>query len=467
MKILRICIAAALLLLIFPVFFPAPFLFPGKARKSGDSAVCGGFSAADCCGEGEGPERAAVVDDNGQALLLRLKMAREARSELCYSTFDFRADASGGDLMAAFLAAAERGVKVRILIDGINGWLRLFFSREIRALAAHPNVEVKEYNPVRPFRLRKIHFRMHDKYMIADGSVYLLGGRNTNDLFLGRGQASQNTDRELLVFEARPGPDSSLSQLRRYFESMWSLPVCRRSFRLPAGAAARAALEKRAETLPQRYPELASMPGWSAATVPAGRITLLSGPKGACGKKSILWCQLLRLMRGGGELLAETPYIICSGEMYRGLSTLRQSSGGLTIITNSAERGANVVGCAEYLLHQRRVRATGADIREYSGPRSNHTKSILIGGRLSVIGSFNFDMRSALLDTELMAAVDSAALNKALREEAARRLECCRSVQPDGSSLCGKDFREIPFPAWKRLLYCFLGVVQLPFRHLL
>ena len=57
---------------------------------------------------------------------------------------------------------------------------------------------------------------MHDKYLIADDSLFLLGGRNTFDLFLGDYVQDQNIDRELLVWNTAPAPGSSLAQLIRH-----------------------------------------------------------------------------------------------------------------------------------------------------------------------------------------------------------------------------------------------------------
>lgn len=76
--------------------------------------------------------------------------------------------------------------------------------------------------------------RLHDKYLIIDNSMYMLGGRNTMELFLGDYSPEKNVDRELFVYETKqPDENASISQLRRYFETVWALPdsreyVCRK-----------------------------------------------------------------------------------------------------------------------------------------------------------------------------------------------------------------------------------------------
>ena len=68
-------------------------------------------------------ERVMTIEDSDSALLLRLQLIESARRELIFSTFDLRADESGQDVMSALCAAAERGVQVRMIVDGLNGFL--------------------------------------------------------------------------------------------------------------------------------------------------------------------------------------------------------------------------------------------------------------------------------------------------------------------------------------------------------
>lgn len=81
------------------------------------------FQAEDCYGDTNGKERVAYVDDNVEALKYRLKMISEAQKEVILSTFDFNADSSGKDVMCSLLEAAERGVKVKVIVDGGNGFI--------------------------------------------------------------------------------------------------------------------------------------------------------------------------------------------------------------------------------------------------------------------------------------------------------------------------------------------------------
>ena len=70
-------------------------------------------------------ERVRSIEDTDSALLWRLQLIESAEREVIFSTFDLRADGSGQDLMAALYGAAQRGVRVRVIVDGLNGFLHL------------------------------------------------------------------------------------------------------------------------------------------------------------------------------------------------------------------------------------------------------------------------------------------------------------------------------------------------------
>lgn len=125
-----------------------------------------------------------------------------------------RADENGTKLLAALNHAASKGIKIQLLIDGIYQQLFLAKSRDFQALASWENVEVRVYNPVTPAHLLKVNYRMHDKYLIIDEKMYLLGGRNSNDIFLG----DQGNRQPLFLL--------SLSQNGMFCYSKIALTIC-------------------------------------------------------------------------------------------------------------------------------------------------------------------------------------------------------------------------------------------------
>ena len=165
-------------------------------------------------------------------------------------------------------------------------------------------------------------------------------------------------------------------------------------------------------------------------------------------------------------MLLQTPYIICNHKMYDDLEQLAASR-QVRVLTNAVENGANPSGCSDYLREKQNILSRGLDVYEVVCGQSLHTKTILIGDDLSVVGSFNADMRSAYLDTELMLVIESEAVNAALRQESETYITQSRLALHDGGTEYGARFEETALPRAKRALYGVLSVVSRPVRHLL
>ena len=409
------------------------------------------------------PERVKSIESAEDALLYRLRLIENAKEEIVFSTFDLRADGRGQDIMAALYGAAQRGVRVRVIVDGLNGFLHLQNSGVLRALAAEENVEVRFYDPIDLLRPWKLNYRLHDKYLIADGEKYILGGRNTNDLFLGSYQEEQNIDRDVLVV-SDGGEGTSVSQLLSYFESVWSQPENRT---ITGKASSQTdALRERDAFLRSGFPEAFAAVDWEAETTAVARVSLFSGSPRAEAKAPELWDALVRLMAQGDDVLLQTPYIICNDKMYNDLEALAETR-QLRVLTNAVENGANPSGCSDYLREKQNILSRGVDVYEVVCGQSLHTKTILIGDDLSIVGSFNADMRSAYLDTELMLVIESEEVNAALRQESETYITQSRLALHDGGTEYGARFEETALPWAKRALYGVLRVVSRPVRHLL
>lgn len=118
-------------------------------------------------------------------------------------------------------------------------------------------------------------------------------------------------------------------------------------------------------------------------------------------------------------------------------------------------------------LEKDAILATGAIVYEYLGGASLHTKNSLVDDRLCIIGSFNFDMRSAYLDTELMVCVDSPELQTALRADTEQELLCSVRAQAGTEDVPGEHYEPRALTAGKKVLYGILRILIRPFRCLL
>lgn len=446
-------------------FFLASFL-PYVHHKTVSSDYARSLQTQEYLSDQPGPERILCVDENEDALAWRFRLMEEAKQELIYVSFDFADDESGADVLACLLHAAQRGVHVKVLTDGFPSALALPGSEAFQALASSPNVEMKVYNPFRLTGLWKNQARMHDKYLIVDQQLYLLGGRNTSDYFLGSYQENGNLDREVLVLETEPETENSLSSLRQYFSDVWALDVCRPyapkdSEKAQSG---RQALETRYLALQDRYGQDVD---WEAVTQPVNKITLLHNPIEADNKEPRLWYALTELMKNEKEVFIQTPYVICSRAMYDRLRQVQNTGTQISILTNAPETGANLFGTSDLRWERKKILNTGAVVYEFSGNRSNHTKSILIGDRISVIGSFNMDMRSTYLDTELMLVIDSASFQQQMRQIVEEELAQSRCLQKDGTYLYGESYTGKADNPMVVVLSTLLGLISRPFRILL
>lgn len=409
-------------------------------------------------------ERIRSIDNNMDALLWRLRLIESAKERIVLVTFDLRDDNSGRDIMAALLHAADRGVQVQILVDGINGTLYLKNSNYFQELTAHENVEAKLYNPVDVIKPWKNNYRMHDKYLIADDFAYILGGRNTNDLFLGNYADSYNEDRDILVYETSPGEGKSYCQLQDYFEKIWNLS-CNRAYGLKNNPGNN--LREHYGEVCETYPAVLSEPDWNRETSETESIMLYTNPMEPENKSPQLWQRMLQEMKQADDIMIQTPYMICSRQMYQDLTEVCSKAGKTEVMINAVEKGSNPFGCTDYLNQKKNVSKTGCSVYEYLGPQALHTKTILVDDHLSMVGSCNLDMRSIYLDTEMMLFIESKDLNQELRSQIESLKRSSRQVLPDGTVTDGDHYREMELSVGKQIVYGLLRIVIIPIRHLL
>lgn len=457
------------ILLFLFLLYLSGLIVPYISHKKVNEAFQSSFHRREFYGTSAGTERTAYLDDNSEALLYRLRMIKEAESDIILSTFDFNSDQSGKDILAALNNAAGRGVNVRIIVDGISGFLDLRHDEWFQTAAAHPNIQIRIYNPVNFLKPWKLQARLHDKYLVIDKKMYLLGGRNTTNLFLGDYSSSRNIDRELFVYETEESPDSSLYQLLDYFEHVWNLEdskayTCTQSAKKTGEYNAK--LCTNYDTLRQKYPSAWESWDWLHLTFETSRISLLYNPAEAENKEPWMWYSLHQLMAQGDQVSIYTPYIICGKEMYQDLESLTQNKTKVEIITNDVAKGANPWGCTDYLNQKKNIWNTGVNVYEFMGKHSCHTKAVVIDDRMSIVGSYNLDMRSTYQDTELMLAVDSPKLNQIIRKEIETDKTFSKTMT-GGGYVYGENYKTKGMTTGKKIFYAILRIVVIPIRRFL
>lgn len=426
-------------------------------------------------------DRAMLVETNVAALNERFRLIGLAEESILLSTYDMRIGESTLDLTALLLHKAEEGVKVKILVDGISGLIRMQHREEFYVLNSHPNVEIKLYNRINPLTPWKTQGRMHDKYLIVDEIGYLMGGRNTFDYFLGEyDTANQSFDREVLIYnsghDSRESGDSSVHVLRGYFEDMWSNENCT-DFKETIGTGGRTDLQKQRDLFTARAEELMEKNGdlftnsadiYEALTYETEGTWLLSNPTDIYGKEPVIFYQLTELMKEAGQpVLIHTPYIVCNDYMYETLNQVHKAVPSLELMTNSVENGDNFFALGDYMRNKGKVLATGADIYEYDGGMSSHGKSVVIGNDISVIGSYNFDLRSTFVNTELMIVINSPRLTTELTGYLDTMKAESRHVIDMENYETEEGWIQPELPAWKRIAMQAAAFLMQPFRCLI
>ena len=165
------------------------------------------------------PGRSAVrlVEQNAMAFAYRAATAAAATRSLDVQYYIWNDDLTGRLLAAELMRAAERGVRVRVLVDDIDGRAKhdLF-----RVADLHPNVEVRLFNPYYSrsgtlgmltewvWRAKRLNRRMHNKAWIADNRVAIVGGRNIGDEYFGASGHSNFSDLDIAADRVRRWPTS-------------------------------------------------------------------------------------------------------------------------------------------------------------------------------------------------------------------------------------------------------------------
>lgn len=422
-----------------------------------------------------GAERAMILETNISAWEERIRLFSQAQDRIVLTTFDMRDCESTRDLLSVLLERAESGVQVQILVDGISGVHRMDRNPLFYAVSSHPNVEVRLYNKLNPFLPWKTQGRMHDKYIIADEFAYVLGGRNTFDYFIGDYPTENRShDREVLVYQTDPeNRGESLAQLEQYFDGMWNhkeTTVFYDDPKLSEREDVRnetASLKERYASIREKRPDLFENYDYGNVTYETEKISLLSNPTGIYGKEPVVFHQIIELMKQAEDrVIIQTPYIVCNSYMLGELKKFKEEVPDCRLLINSVENGDNFMASSDYLYHKKDIWRTGIPVFEYDGGDSSHGKSIVIDDSISIIGSYNMDLRSTYVDTELMLVIKSREITAELEGYMKSMEENSRRVTAAGTYEFPDHVRPEELPFMKKTAMHVVGFLMQPFRVL-
>ena len=407
-----------------------------------------------------------VLDTGEHALLARAWLADHAQHTIEVQYFIWSSDNIGILATEALLRAAERGVKVRVIVDDL---LIDAPGKSLLALAKHPNVDIRIYNPrhqvgtlfykralnvVTDFR--GVNQRMHDKTFIVDGKVAITGGRNMADEYFDYDREYTFRDRDALVV------GDAAQAMRANFDAFWAsklaVPVealydgwglmqknvkvdtadvqtIYQELHAYAGKAENFAPEVRAAitATPAAFERLAREMAW-------GRAEFIHDEPGKNGRRWSLGgggkssAALAKLVAGAREsIVIQSPYLVMSDNAKALFKAAVARGVKVRILTNSLASTDNMQAFSGYRSQRKQLLKMGLDIREYKPDPANrnalfsranppavppvfalHAKSMVVDGKIACIGTFNFDPRSENLNTEVGVVVHHAGLAQRL-----------------------------------------------------
>ena len=424
-----------LLLLILYILFGTflPFI-----RQPAVSEETASFDPASVYGADYSGQRVDIISDNTEALAERIRLISRAQDRIILSTSDFKSDVAGKQVLSALADATERGVRVQVIVDGFSGLLQMEGDPYFYALSAQPNAQVKLYNPIRPWLPWTLMSRLHDKYLVADDTAFLLGGRNTYSTFLGEGKDLTKYDWDALVWSE--DSTDAMEQVTDYFQSVWDYKESK-IFHDKTSLLEKKKVREAREELREIYQDLRinhadwfSERDYATTTLPAGKISLLQNPIHTGTKEPVCYYELTEVLASGSDTVIHTPYLICNGWMMDRLGRVCEKNSSTRMLTNSVANNSNPFGATDYRAHRGRLLNTGVHLLEYDSGVSYHGKCARIDDNLTVVGSLNFDMRSAYIDTELMLVIDSPEVNAQMaREMQEYEDECLQVIDADHS----------------------------------
>jgi putative cardiolipin synthase len=389
----------------------------------------------------------SLLSHGREAFIVRLALADLAERSLDMQYYVWDGDTTGRIVVDHVMKAADRGVRVRLLVD--DPYYKA--SDSIKAcLDAHPNVEIRLFNPLTNrrwsildfiFDFRRVNRRMHNKLMVADNAAAIVGGRNIGDIYYGVNTIANYRDLDVLV--AGPVVRDLSGVFDQYWNSPSTVPIAAIVDRAHGAADLDGILVRLHEAIAAAdypYPidqDLDELVAHSAElrdnlVWAPGQIVADDPESIAPGKESDDVIEFIRgrIAKLKEELLVESPYFVLPAGAQATVKALHERNVRVRVLTNSLASNDMLPAHSGYAKTRRRLLENGMELYELrpdtdafrpgwsllSGrsPAALHTKAMAFDGEAVFIGSFNLDPRSAVINTEAGLYIESPELAKKL-----------------------------------------------------
>jgi cardiolipin synthase C len=384
------------------------------------------------------------------SLEARIELAKRAQRSLDVQYYHLEGDATGRMFLRYLRDAAQRGVRVRLLLDDLY---TTSTDGLLRALAAHPNIEVRLFNPfccaresgipvriaASLFSFGRVNHRMHNKLFIADNAFSVTGGRNIADEYFGRSEPANFIDMDIL------GTGPVVRELSNVFDRYWNsehtYPVQSLTAAVDAEAARRL-FDERAQALVKEHPVATRDPlgrtsveaqlasgrleqHFASVQVHADAPAKITGVNASKLDGTVMSGKLDLVRAAKSDVLVASPYFIPGSTGLAAMKDAIANNVNLTVMTNSIATTDEPLVHFGYARYRRAMLKMGVTLYELmptDGKKSDsigelhaslgrlHAKLAVVDNRFLFIGSMNMDGRSARWNTEVGLVIDSPEL---------------------------------------------------------
>ncbi|HLS55981.1 MAG TPA: phospholipase D family protein [Zeimonas sp.] len=389
-----------------------------------------------------------LLESGEDAFAALAALADRAQRTLDLQYYLMHDDASTRTLLRRVHAAAERGVRVRVLLDDLN---TSGADDALLCLTAHPNIELRLYNPFPAGRfstltrvlasitdIRRINQRMHSKMFVADNAMAVTGGRNLGDAYFVKSPSSNFVDLDVIA----AGP--VVRSLSASFDQFWNSdlaypvhtlvkkepvcagPVSATALPTPAGPATDPP-DVPATGLTEVFRDGRLQLSWVPAKVLADEPSKISPEGEPPDPEEVIADDVIGLTRAARrEVILISPYFVPGERGAAMFRDLRARGVRVRVLTNSLAATDAPIVHVGYARYRAELLAEGVELHELRNrlgrPRSRlgsfgssqaslHAKAMVVDRRILLVGSMNMDPRSELHNTELALVLRSQALS--------------------------------------------------------
>lgn len=459
--------ALAIFLIYIFIFSVCIYYFYPHTPK----AYKNGINTEEFYSDSKAKEEAVLIDGRYEAYLARIDMINSANKTIDLACYTIHDGWTSRAIMGALVDAADRGVKVRILFDGMFNQNK----DELKALTwyckSHPNIEWKYYQMINLLKPWTLNNRLHDKFIIIDGENFMLGGRNIGNKYFTKDypEEHQVRDRDVIILGQRDS--EPVKDLETYYNEMWDSKAAEDPVKNINKDKEKQGNQK-AKQLKEEFQnraksgEFKGMEQYYDRSVPVNKVSVISNPLGKANKYPVILETLATIAGKSKDIKVQSPYVVPSYKMDHYIKKHNIDYRNVELYTNSEYSSPNPMGIAGYLIDRKEILKKGIDINEYQKPGSIHGKSFIFDERLAVVGSFNLECRSSFLSTETIVLIDSPEFAEELQGAFDRIGNKSFKVQKDGKY--EERQQEINVvPTKKNVVLKVLSVLSYPFRILI